>query len=61
MKTKLVRVTRRMVERGALAIYRNAGWDRPWKEIAPSARSRFRKAAVEAIIAAIPTAIRVAK
>lgn len=53
----MLKVTRAMVERGARTIHKHAGWDVPWKDIAPSARSRFRKAAIATIIAAIPNAI----
>lgn len=51
-------ITRSMIEKAARALYREAGWDRPWKEIAPEGRVRFRRAALSAIIAAIPNAIR---
>lgn len=51
-------ITRGMIERGARALYREAGWDRPWNEIDPSGRKRFRHAALAAIIAAIPHAVR---
>jgi hypothetical protein len=61
MSGGMIKVTRTMIERGARAIYRNAGWDRAWKDIAPEGRRRFRKAALDAIIAAIPNAIRVTR
>jgi hypothetical protein len=55
----MMKITRAMVERGARAIYKHAEWGIPWKDITPSGRRRFRKVALDAIIAAIPTAIRV--
>ena len=51
-------ITRAMIERAALALYREAGWDRPWHSITRSGRARFRKAALTTIIAAIPIAAR---
>lgn len=47
-----------MIERAARAIYRCSGWDRKWNEIDPSGRRRYRKAAIDAIFAAHPNAIR---
>lgn len=55
---RMIKITRPMIEKGARALYKSAGWDRPWKEIDPSGRRRFRQAALNTIIAAIPTAIR---
>ena len=51
-------ITRAMIERAARAIYRCSGWDRKWNEIDPSGRRRYRKAAIDAIFAAHPNAIR---
>jgi hypothetical protein len=51
-------ITRRAIEKGALALYKHSGWDRAWKDIAPAGRRRFRQAALDAIIAAIPNAVR---
>lgn len=58
MKNRTVWITRAAIERGAQAIYRHSGWDRKWREIAPAGRSRYRRAALDAIIAAIPDAVR---
>lgn len=55
---KMLPITRAMIDRGARALYRSAGWDRKWTEIPPETRRRFREAALSAIIAAIPNAIR---
>lgn len=52
----MVKVTRQMVDRAARALYKRAGWERAWKDIDPSGRRRFREAALDAILAAIPTA-----
>ncbi len=53
----MIKITPRMVDKGARAIYKHASWDRAWKDIAPQGRSRFRRIAIDAIIAAIPNAI----
>lgn len=55
---KTLWITRPMIEKGARALYRSAGWDRKWRDIDPSGRRRFREAALSAIIAAIPHAVR---
>lgn len=57
-KTKLIPVTRNMIEKGARALYREAGWDQSWNKIDPSGRRRFRRAALKVIIAAVPGTIR---
>ena len=57
----MIKVTRAMIEKGARAVYGHAGWGTPWMEIAPAGRRRFRAAALECIIAAIPNAIRVTR
>lgn len=51
-------ISRTAIEKAAQAIYRHAGWDRKWSEIAPEGRKRFRKAAADAIFTAIPMAVR---
>ena len=48
--------TNKQIEAGARALYRAAGWDVDWKNIAESGRDRFRDVARVTIAAAIKVA-----